>query len=174
MDESLGAALWFAARGQGVASNQPYTSPARVLLHGSGADELFGGYTRHRNAYTRASSSADGWRALSAELQLDWTRLPARNLARDDRAIGDHGRTARAPYVQEAFVMFVRRLTAQQRCLMHTVPAGVGDKLLLRVAGHRLGLGGAASLRKRALQFGTRIADCRQNAKDKSMALGTD
>lgn len=195
LDESLGAALWFAARGVGQVTppagdgdSTVYTSPARVLLHGSGADELFGGYTRHRNAFTRsmaaaaaaaeanndsiAVDSAVGWAALTAELELDWTRLPARNLARDDRCIADHGRTARAPYVQEAVAVFVRRLAAQQRCAFGAgVPAGVGDKLLLRLVAYRLGLRAAAALPKRALQFGSRIADSRQNARDKSGLL---
>lgn len=191
LDESLGAALWFAARGIGhvtspmASASTVYTSPARVLLHGSGADELFGGYTRHRNAFTRAMAaaaananatpadlSAVGWAALTAELQLDWTRLPARNLARDDRCIADHGRTARAPYVHEAVAQFVHRLAAQQRCTFAGgAPVGVGDKLLLRLVAHRLGLRSAAALPKRALQFGSRIADSRQNGGDRSGVL---
>lgn len=182
LDESLGAALWFAARGRGeLSSTADYTSPVRVLLHGSGADELFGGYTRHRNAFVRCAAAAEetgsavvgAWRQLHAELELDWRRLPARNLARDDRCTADHGRTARAPYVQERVVRFARSLRAEQRCYFGGgMAAGVGDKLLLRLVGYQLGLRAAAALPKRALQFGSRIADSRQNAKDKSAALG--
>lgn len=32
LDDSLGCALWFAARGKGVINGQPYTSSARVRL----------------------------------------------------------------------------------------------------------------------------------------------
>jgi asparagine synthetase B (glutamine-hydrolysing) len=53
MDLSIACALYFAARGHGQASTNAnqipitYTTQARVLLSGLGADELFGGYTRH-------------------------------------------------------------------------------------------------------------------------------
>ncbi len=51
LDDGIGCALWFAARGRGTISGRPYDSPARVLLVGTGADEQFGGYTRHRARY---------------------------------------------------------------------------------------------------------------------------
>lgn len=137
------------------------------MLIGSGADELFGGYTRYRNAFIRNGSS---WSHLADELHLDWVRLPSRNLARDDRVIGDWGITARSPYVHEDLSELVRNLGAEQKC-MHLLDQGVGDKLLLRLCAYQLKLRGVCSLRKRALQFGSRIADSRQNAKHKSTAL---
>ncbi len=138
-----------------------------MLLIGSGADELFGGYTRHRNAFIRSGQS---WAHLDDELNLDWTRLPSRNLARDDRIIGDHSVTARSPYVEENIAFFVRNLKSSQKCF-HLLPEGIGDKLLLRLCGFRLGLRNVCWLKKRALQFGSRIADRKQNAKDVSDAL---
>lgn len=140
-----------------------------MLLIGSGADELFGGYTRHRNAFNRATELP--WQQLADELHFDWVRLPTRNLARDDRAIGDHGITARSPYVHENLTAFVRELHPAQKCYYGLEP-GVGDKLLLRLSGYRLGLQNVCSMKKRALQFGSRIADSKQNAKDVSTALG--
>jgi asparagine synthetase B (glutamine-hydrolysing) len=62
-------ALYFAARGVGKVRNspeaqpEPYTSPARVLLNGLGADELLGGYGRHRTAF-----KAGGWPAVIDEV----------------------------------------------------------------------------------------------------------
>lgn len=62
-------ALYFAARGVGKvrsspeAQSEPYTSPARVLLDGLGADELLGGYGRHRTAF-----KAGGWPAVIDEV----------------------------------------------------------------------------------------------------------
>ena len=53
MDLSIGAALYFAARGIGTHGNTPYVNPTRVLLSGLGADELFAGYTRHATANPR-------------------------------------------------------------------------------------------------------------------------
>lgn len=159
LDESLGGALWFAASGK----SESYQSSCRVLLIGSGADELLGGYTRHRTAFKRLGD-------VTEELLLDWLRLPSRNLARDDRVISDHGITPRAPFVEEKFVHFVRNLNPLQKCF-HGLPEGVGDKLLLRLCAYKLGLKETAVRRKKALQFGSRIADSRQNAKDKSRLL---
>ncbi|XP_029728101.2 asparagine synthetase domain-containing protein CG17486 [Aedes albopictus] len=182
LDESLGAALWFASRGEGLVNNSYYKSTCRVMLLGSGADELFGGYSRHRVAFNRSFASKDsqpteeeiqtGFSNLMTELDLDWNRLPSRNLARDDRIIGDHGVTPRTPYLQEDFISLVQSLEAEQRCY-HPLGEGIGDKLTLRLCGYRLGLRTSATLRKRALQFGSRIADRKQNANDKSSFLGT-
>ncbi|XP_058066383.1 asparagine synthetase domain-containing protein CG17486 [Anopheles bellator] len=182
LDESLGAALWFASRGAGQMQGIPYTSPCRVLLLGSGADELFGGYTRHRTAFERSfrerqklgdnETKAIEWadRALEEELQLDWERLPSRNLARDDRVIGDNGVTPRTPYLQEDFVALVQSLRVNQKCY-YPLGVGIGDKLILRLCAFKLGLSEVCVLKKRALQFGCRIADRRQNAADTSMFL---
>lgn len=168
LDESLGAALYFASRGEGITEkSRNYSSPCRVLLIGSGADELFGGYTRHLNAYRRRTPDHD---LLKEELALDWARLPGRNLARDDRVISDNGITVRAPFIEENFVNFVQHLTPLQRCYPELEP-GIGDKLLLRLCAFKLGLTNCCQLKKRALQFGSRIANSRQNAKDKSLFL---
>lgn len=139
---------------------------------GSGADEIFGGYTRHRNAFLRQYEGVNlsPFERLENELEFDFNRLPSRNLARDDRVIGDHGVTARSPYLEEDLVHFVRSLQPYQKCY-HALEQGVGDKLLLRLCGFRLGLCDAASLKKRAMQFGSRIADRKQNAKDTSRTL---
>ncbi|XP_035791994.1 asparagine synthetase domain-containing protein CG17486-like [Anopheles albimanus] len=182
LDESLGAAFWFASRGVGCLEEIPYSSLCRVLLLGSGADELFGGYTRHRAAFERTyrsylkESASDinaieqAYRALEQELELDWLRLPSRNLARDDRVISDNCVTPRTPYLQEDFLAQVQILKANQRCY-HRLEAGIGDKLILRLCAYKLGLTRACGLKKRALQFGSRIADRHQNAKDNSAFL---
>ncbi|XP_053658035.1 asparagine synthetase domain-containing protein CG17486 [Anopheles marshallii] len=184
LDESLGAALWFASNGVGQINGRTYTSTCRVLLLGSGADELFGGYTRHKTAFERnfggysEKCSSDlrshayqkAYEALEEELNLDWRRLPSRNLARDDRVISDNGVTPRTPYLQEDFIALVRSLKASQRCY-HPLGLGIGDKLILRLCAYKLGLTQACMQRKRALQFGSRIADRKQNASDRSTYL---
>lgn len=169
LDESLGAALWFAARGIGTVNGEIYVSPCRVLLLGSGADELFGGYTRHRNAFLRESKQ-DNSVTLESELEYDFQRLPFRNLARDDRVICDHGVTPRTPFLQENFIHFIRNLKPLQKCY-HKLQQGIGDKLLLRLCGYKLGLRDCTHLKKRAIQFGSRIAIAKQNAMDVSKYL---
>lgn len=162
LDADLGAALWFASRGT-TQEPLPYTSPCRVLLAGSGADELFGGYARYRKAFTHNGNS---WSSLEKEMNLDWVRLPSRNLARDDRVISGQGVSLRVPYVDEDFTHFVRNLQVSQRCLP-SLEQGLGDKLLLRLCAFHLGLADVCSMPKRAIQFGSRIANSKQNAKDK-------
>ena len=143
----------------------------QVVIVGSGADELFGGYVRHKNAYNRfIGTEAEKQQNLLRELEKDWSRIPSRNLARDDRVISDSGRTPRAPFVEEHIVKFVRSLKPYQRCCF-LLGDGIGDKLFLRLFGYKLGLAGPAFLKKRAIQFGSRIANKKENAGDRSPYL---
>lgn len=57
---------------------------------------------------------------------------------------------------------------------MDDLPQGIGEKLLLRSLAYHLGLKEAAVLKKRALQFGSRIANKKENAKDVSDRLLLD
>lgn len=110
------------------------------------------------------------YQRVAEEFDFDWQRLPRRNLARDDRVIGDTGRTSRTPFIEENLVQFIRSLPPQQRCC-YSLPSGIGDKLLLRLYAHSVGLGSTSILPKRAIQFGSRIANKNQDAKDISRYL---
>lgn len=79
-----------------------------------GADELFGGYTKHRVALSRK-----GWSGLHSILEEDWENLPYRNLARDDRVISDHGRQLRTPYLDEDVVQFVQSLNCWEKYVLY-------------------------------------------------------
>lgn len=127
----------------------------------------FLGYTRHRNAFIRQYPDVKltPFERLERELEFDFHRLPSRNLARDDRVIGDCGITARSPFLEENFVHFIRNLNASQKCYP-ALKQGIGEKLLLRLCGYQLGLREVTSLKKRAMQFGSRVADRKQNAED--------
>lgn len=130
-----------------------YECQARVLLVGMGADELLAGYARHRTAWRRG-----GRAALQAELALDLSRIPQRNLGRDDRVVSDAAREARFPFLDEDVVALVRtQLDLDDIANLH-LPPGVGCKRVLRDVARTLGLTECATLQKRAIQFGTRIA----------------
>jgi asparagine synthetase B (glutamine-hydrolysing) len=124
-----------------------------VLLIGLGADEQLGGYGRHRTVFRRRGEAA-----LAAELEMDVERLWRRNMGRDDRVTADAGRELLHPFLDEHVVAYLRALPLRFKCDL-TAPPGTGDKLVLREAARWLGLRRAASLQKRAIQFGTRIAN---------------
>ncbi|KAL1998956.1 hypothetical protein VTN02DRAFT_5278 [Thermoascus thermophilus] len=189
MDLSIACALYFASRGQGLVSPnmnapgmEPYTTSARVLISGLGADEIFAGYTRHHVAYSR-----HGFTGLIDEINLDVSRLGKRNLGRDDRIISHWGREARFPYLDEDFVAWAVQLPVWEKCGFGTAgspetPASAisrndGDELLppsndvlqsadtiepgkkaLRLLAFKLGMKRVAGEKKRAIQFGSRTA----------------
>ncbi|KAL1117223.1 hypothetical protein AAG570_004550, partial [Ranatra chinensis] len=167
LDDSLGCALWFAARGEGTLNGEFYRSPARIVLLGMGADELFGGYSRHRRTL-----KAKGWTELGRELETELWSISRRNLGRDNRIVADHGRQPRAPFLDEGVVKFALGLPPWEKCCPTPEMApGLGDKLLLRLVARHVGLEGAATLPKRALQFGSRIANPKEKGHQKSQRL---
>lgn len=167
LDDSLGCALWFASRLNGILNGKNYESPARVLLLGMGADEQFGGYMRHRTILRR-----QGWEALAFEMKLELQRIASRNLGRDDRIVADHGCQARFPFLDEDLINCISSIPVWARAYPTLLgPPGVGDKLLLRLVAWKLGLKKAALIPKRAFQFGSRIADSKERASDISPRL---
>ncbi|KAJ7071278.1 asparagine synthase-domain-containing protein [Mycena amicta] len=171
MDLSLAMALFFASRAAGMirdgAACVPYTSPARVLLNGLGADELLGGYSRHRSVY-----KTSGFKGLISELQLDIDRIPSRNLGRDDRVISSHGKETRHPFLSLSLVDFVAKLPVHLK-LDPRAEAGVGDKALLRLAARRMGLVEASGRKKRAMQFGSHSARMEGERHGDALIRGT-
>lgn len=165
MDLSIACALYFAARGQGLAQASPetsdpapYATPARVLLSGLGADELFGGYVRHATAFSRR-----GYDGLVEELTLDVGRLGKRNLGRDDRAMSRWGREIRFPFLDEGLVKWAVEAPVWEKCDFAVPARGsdgtVGDgiepeKRVLRLLALTLGMSSVAREKKRAVRSG--------------------
>lgn len=187
MDLSIAMALYFAARGTGVLlDNTLYTTPARVLLSGLGADELFAGYTRHATAFSRG-----GFQSLLNELELDFLRIGTRNLGRDDRVMSFWGREVRYPYLDESFVTFALHLPVWEKCGFRTgrdrpsTASRSGNttiereeldpaKMLLRLLAWDLGIPVVAAEKKRAIQFGARTAKMDVLPAGKGRRKGTD
>ncbi|EEP80993.1 conserved hypothetical protein [Uncinocarpus reesii 1704] len=171
MDLSIACALYFASRGIGEMTNSnseggavPFTTTARVLLSGLGADEVFAGYQRHALAFAR-----QGFKGLVDEIDLDVGRLGKRNLGRDDRVISNWGREARYPYLDEEFLTRALQRPVWEKCGFG-IPSGLADenpplepdiepgKKALRLVAWNLGLKKVAREKKRAIQFGSRTA----------------
>eukprot|EP01054_Gregarina_sp_Poly1_P000403 Gregarina_sp_Poly_1__402@NODE_109_length_14014_cov_141_998351_g96_i0_p5_GENE_NODE_109_length_14014_cov_141_998351_g96_i0NODE_109_length_14014_cov_141_998351_g96_i0_p5_ORF_typecomplete_len576_score61_01Asn_synthase/PF00733_21/8_4e07Asn_synthase/PF00733_21/1_5e15ThiI/PF02568_14/0_066ThiI/PF02568_14/9_9e03DUF702/PF05142_12/0_066HemolysinCabind/PF00353_19/0_23Adeno_E1A/PF02703_14/0_41_NODE_109_length_14014_cov_141_998351_g96_i06592386 len=137
-------------------SQSTHYSEADTIWCGNGADELFGGYGRHRTA--ELHGSLEGWRQ---ELELDLKRLWKRNLGRDDRCVLLSGRWKCTQYLflNPAVIDFVAQLpSAILRSGVTNSFEASETKILLREAAAFLGLCVAPWLRKRAIQFGTRSA----------------
>lgn len=170
LDDSIGCAVWFASRGAGWLVTQDevklYQSSAKVVLTGIGADEQLAGYSRHRVCFQK-----HGLEGLNKEIKMEIGRISSRNLGRDDRVIGDHGKEARFPFLDENVVSFLNSRPIWEKANL-TLPRGLGEKLLLRLAAMELGLTASALLPKRAMQFGSRIAKMEKKGEKASDKCG--
>lgn len=99
-------------------------------------------------------------------MQLDLTRLPTRNLGRDDRVISSNGKEVRYPFLSLSLVDWVSQLPIHLK-VDPRLPEGKGEKMLLRLAAKKLGLDLACRRKKRAMQFGTRSARMEGGEGDK-------
>ncbi|KAI5852026.1 asparagine synthase-domain-containing protein [Tricharina praecox] len=164
MDLSIALAFYFAARGQ----SDDYTTPARILLSGLGADELFGGYSRHSTAFRRA-----GYQGLLDELNLDFLRLGKRNLGRDDRVAAHWAKEMRYPFLDDKVVAWAMRTPVTGKCSFgKSEDDGIENgKKVLRLLAKKLGMPTAAAEAKRAVQFGARSA---KTSVESRKTKGTD
>jgi asparagine synthetase B (glutamine-hydrolysing) len=145
-DLSIAAPIWFCC--------SRIDKSHKIVFLGMGADELLGGYSRHRRAF-----ETGGEIALKSELELDVLRIGMRNLGRDDRIISDHGLESRLPFLDEQFIQFVSQLPLNLR-FDASLPIGSGEKFLFReILRSHFGIGDKfCKSVKRAIQFGSKSA----------------
>uniref|UniRef100_A0A0K0DIY6 Asparagine synthetase domain-containing protein n=1 Tax=Angiostrongylus cantonensis TaxID=6313 RepID=A0A0K0DIY6_ANGCA len=149
LDESLACVLWYALRGIGndFDSGEEMRSDADTYFVGSGADELFAGYARHRACF-----KCGGVDSVVEECEAELQRLGCRNGGRDARVATVLKKELRAPFLADNFVAWVNTLPMQTKCDL-TLPRGVGEKLIVRqVLAH---LGAPHNAPKQAMQFGS-------------------
>ena len=124
-----------------------YTSEAKIILDGLGADEIFGGYLRYKNG------------DIENQMKRDLDRLWLRNCGRDDRVCGEHLVELRFPYLDYDLMKFLGSIEDIKQIVDFNKPRGEGEKFLLRkVAKDIAGFNLSHKFEKRAIQFGTRIA----------------
>lgn len=152
-----------------------YKSGAKVLFSGLGADELFGGYSRHENIFSDLQEGCDTnllssrYDELSLSLKHDIDVIYERNLGRDDRAMSTWGKELRYPFLDTEVVRFVMSEVEPHYKVKYdwvTTTTKKGDKRmkkferknLLRELARSIGLPMAAEEVKRAIQFGAKSA----------------
>lgn len=158
-----------------IEHTQDYVSLAKVLFSGLGADELFGGYSRHENIFNDLGESARQvdistcYNELSESLVHDIKVIYERNLGRDDRAMASWGKELRYPYLDNLVISFVFNEVEPELKVGYdwiTLKTKKGEKrtkqftrkVLLRHLAQSLGLPMAAEEIKRAIQFGAKSA----------------
>ncbi|KAL6738569.1 hypothetical protein Aduo_012104 [Ancylostoma duodenale] len=157
LDESLACVLWFALRGFGrdYDDDEEIRSQARIYFVGSGADELFAGYARHRTRFER-----DGADFIPEECEAELCRLGSRNGGRDARVAAVLGKELRAPFLHDDFVAWANSLPMRLKCDL-SLPRGKGEKLILRQVLAELGAPHDAP--KQAMQFGSGFVKMQNN-----------
>lgn len=123
-----------------------YTSPAKIILSGLGADEFFGGYSRYKNGN------------LIEQMSKDINRIWIRNFGRDDRSCSDNGIELRFPFFDYDLLSFLSSIKDMNQVTNFDMKRGIGEKKLLRNIARLIGLNISSQFEKRAIQFGTKLA----------------
>ena len=131
-------------------SSQSGKCNSKILLSGSGADEIFGGYARYKNLYRKNEIEE-----MECEMKKDQKIYWQKNISRDDRVISSSGKELRTPFIIQSLWKFANRLPLQ---FLFGDLNNLQEKFILRKLSEAYGLQVAAVAPKRALQFGSGIA----------------
>ncbi|CAJ0601853.1 unnamed protein product [Cylicocyclus nassatus] len=167
LDESLACVLYYALRGAGTDYDnlEKVESQAQVYFVGSGADELFAGYARHRTRFER-----DGADAIPEECEAELRRLGCRNGGRDARVAVLLSKELRAPFLDDDFVAWANSLPMQLKWDL-SLPRGEGEKRIIRQV--LASLGAPHDAPKQAMQFGSGFVKMQNDKKLKGSDVST-
>ncbi|WP_094228696.1 diphthine--ammonia ligase [Methanolobus psychrotolerans] len=113
----------------------------RVMFSGSGADEIFAGYDRHKR-------STD----ISRDCYADVLKIYEKNTYRDDVVSMNNNIELRVPYLDKRFVDYSLKIPPQYKINDEQ------NKLILRLLADELGIPAQVSQRKKqAAQYGSRF-----------------
>ena len=176
MDLSIAIAFYFATSGK---NSEGKDSNCKVLLSGLGADEIFGGYTRHERIFTGISNQIrrklqgkpvkdetiydinELQKELRDELQVDIDRLWERNLMRDDKVISCWNKEARYPFLDEElneWCTSMGKIPLTMKLNFNEETGEITRKLALRELAKYMKLDFVSQEAKRAIQFGSKSA----------------
>lgn len=161
---------------------EEYYSLSKVLFSGLGADELFGGYSRHEALFSSVKPEDDSqnqYSELADLLAYDIDVIHKRNLGRDDRVISGWGKELRYPYLDVNFIkMVMQEIEPNLKIKLEWTTSKKGKiitkpvrKWILRQVADRIGLEFVRNEPKRAIQFGSKSAKLEIG---QSKAKGTD
>ena len=117
-----------------------------LIMAGQGADELFGGYRRHFNAYELSQD------ALSEMLRKDILNMGKNNLERDNLIAASNTVELKLPYLDLNVVNFALKITTQLK-----IKDDINKYILRKIAARFLPYQ-IAYRRKKAMQYGSGVS----------------
>lgn len=126
------------------------SSYGSILFLGSGADELFAGYSRYKNELGQGASGA-----FRQHMLFDLLTISSHNISRDDRAISHWGMEARLPFLDRDVVH--DSLSLPDWMLISEQVGRTENKHIIRALLRHYGLDAISATPKKAIQYGAGI-----------------
>jgi asparagine synthetase B (glutamine-hydrolysing) len=142
MDVGIGSCLYFG----GLKAREF----SKVVFLGCGADELFGGYNKHKNC-------DDIRKHLNDDIKEIWNA----NLGRDDRVLSNNNIEPRFPFLDRDLVR--RSVEIPGTYLIKKIEGTLVNKYILRKILRTLGFERASLVEKKAMQYGSGIYKWEKN-----------
>ena len=132
-----------------IACSEAKSRNIDLLLAGQGADELFGGYHRYKEI------AKDGMSALHEAIAADVSRLPQRDILRDNTVAGTAGMKLAAPFLETEMIQLGLSIPAELK--VREVEGEQVGKYILRKAAETIMPGEIAWRDKKAMQYGSGV-----------------